>query len=286
VPQLAKLSGTTMPTLTSADAVPSSSAIGSRILCDQSLDPTSSGGTTAGEYVANGAAWVKVVDLGSQLFSPLSLSPALWLKADALSLADGATISSWPDSSGNGRSAAQANGTMQPLYKAGIINSKPVVRFDGVNDYLATSGWGLVQPCTVFLVGLLRSASTLRIMLDGTGGGNRADLYYGAASGGVSAFSMYAGATLAGPTTTATAAHVLTAVISNTASALQVDGGTATTGTGGTSNANGITLGSAYAGSSSWADLDLAEVLVYPAVLTTAQQNQVRAYLKTKYATP
>lgn len=86
----------------------------------------------------------------SAAFSPLSLSPALWLDAsDASTLydstvggslvaADGA-IARWEDKSGNGRHATQSTGVSQPLRKTGIQNGRDVARFDGANDYMAGS---------------------------------------------------------------------------------------------------------------------------------------------------
>jgi len=63
-----------------------------------------------------------------------------WWKADAITgLSDGAPVSSWPDSSVNGNNATQASSGNRPLYKTNILNGKPVVRFDGSNDFLEFS---------------------------------------------------------------------------------------------------------------------------------------------------
>lgn len=59
-----------------------------------------------------------------------------WLKADALSLADGDAVSSWTDSSGEGNHATQATSSKQPSYRLGVLNNYPVVRFDGTADML------------------------------------------------------------------------------------------------------------------------------------------------------
>jgi hypothetical protein len=53
------------PVVVSADTTPSSATKGSRIICDHTKDPTGGAGTTGGEYLASGSAWVKVVDLGA-----------------------------------------------------------------------------------------------------------------------------------------------------------------------------------------------------------------------------
>jgi hypothetical protein len=70
-------------------------------------------------------------------FDPLTLSPAIWLKADAITgLVDGDSVITWADSSGNGRDVGQVTAASRPLYKTGIINGLPILRFDGANDYL------------------------------------------------------------------------------------------------------------------------------------------------------
>ncbi|MFM6251071.1 MAG: hypothetical protein ACKPEQ_18315, partial [Dolichospermum sp.] len=41
--------------------------------------------------------------------------------------------------SGNGRNAIQATATNQPAYTANGLNGKPVLTFDGINDFLVSS---------------------------------------------------------------------------------------------------------------------------------------------------
>jgi hypothetical protein len=61
----------------------------------------------------------------------------LHLAADQISgLSDGQAISSWSDLSGKGRHAVQAAESARPVYKPHVLNDFPVVRFDGINDYL------------------------------------------------------------------------------------------------------------------------------------------------------
>lgn len=57
-------------------------------------------------------------------------SNILWLKADDISLSDGASVASWADASGNGNDVVQTSGIKQPTYQAtSNINSGPAVRF-------------------------------------------------------------------------------------------------------------------------------------------------------------
>ncbi len=77
----------------------------------------------------------------------------LWLDAGTITgLADGATVTNWPDQSSNGRHYNTSSGT-KPIYKTAIINSLPIVRFNGTTQWLYNSGkYNPSGPITVFLV--------------------------------------------------------------------------------------------------------------------------------------
>lgn len=55
----------------------------------------------------------------------------IWMKADALLLADGDPVSTWPDSSTNSNDATQGTSGFMPTFVENVVNGKPVVRFDG-----------------------------------------------------------------------------------------------------------------------------------------------------------
>src|SRR5205814_8881189 len=61
----------------------------------------------------------------------------LWLIADAgVTAGAGGKVTAWQDQSGNGNNAAQTTADMSPLLVNNAINGKPVLRFDGVDDFL------------------------------------------------------------------------------------------------------------------------------------------------------
>jgi len=65
----------------------------------------------------------------------------LSLKADIGITKDGnGYVSAWADQSGEGNNAVQATSSYQPKHVENVINGKPVVRFDGANDYMVSSG--------------------------------------------------------------------------------------------------------------------------------------------------
>lgn len=80
-------------------------------------------------------------------FSPADIAGlALWVEADAgtSTTTDGAAVSTWNDQSGNDRHIT-GSGSTRPVYKADILNGKPVLRFDGVDDVLAAGSGATIQ---------------------------------------------------------------------------------------------------------------------------------------------
>lgn len=64
----------------------------------------------------------------------------LWLKADAGVTTNAVGgVTQWDDQSGNANTAAQADENLAPKLVNNAINNKPVLRFDGVNDYLGVA---------------------------------------------------------------------------------------------------------------------------------------------------
>jgi hypothetical protein len=62
-----------------------------------------------------------------------------WFKADAITgLVSGASVSVWPDASGNGDDATQSSNSNRPTFITSAINGLPVVRFNSANqNYLS-----------------------------------------------------------------------------------------------------------------------------------------------------
>lgn len=70
--------------------------------------------------------------------SELGQSLALWLDADDIStiILDGTNLSQWLDKSGNSYHASQTTPTNRPIYNPAGLNNKPIIIFDGINDFL------------------------------------------------------------------------------------------------------------------------------------------------------
>jgi hypothetical protein len=84
-----------------------------------------------------------IVASGFSGFSPLDLSPALWLDAADTSTitASGGSVSQWNDKSGNGRNVTQATGLNQPTTGSATQNGLNVLSFDGSNDSLVSAAF-------------------------------------------------------------------------------------------------------------------------------------------------
>jgi len=66
----------------------------------------------------------------------------LHLDADAITgLSDNDSVTQWDDLSGEGNHATQTTEANRPTYKTGVLDGKPVVRFDGSNDHLLVSSF-------------------------------------------------------------------------------------------------------------------------------------------------
>jgi hypothetical protein len=96
-------------------------------------------------------------------FRPTSISGLqLWLDSmqglfDATSggnpvTTDGAAVARWEDKSGNNRNALQATSNNRPILKTSVQNGKNGIRFDGINDSMATGSFAHSVPLTLFLV--------------------------------------------------------------------------------------------------------------------------------------
>ena len=91
-----------------------------------------------------------------------------WLKADAGVTATGGKVSVWKDQSGKGNDASQADAGSQPALVSGVINGKPVVRFDGTAPSLVAAdspSLNLAADITTFFVAKFDDFATYRAVL-------------------------------------------------------------------------------------------------------------------------
>lgn len=63
---------------------------------------------------------------------------AIWLDANSGVTVNAGNVTQWTDLSGNGRNATQATTANSPILINNVLNGQSVIRFDGINDFLGT----------------------------------------------------------------------------------------------------------------------------------------------------
>lgn len=72
--------------------------------------------------------------------------------AKTIPAGDGDVIGAWADKSGNGKDATQATTAQKGTYQLGIVNTRPVVRFDGTDDGYEIGDFSSLSGSEVFVV--------------------------------------------------------------------------------------------------------------------------------------
>jgi hypothetical protein len=224
---------------------------------------------------------------------PVTDGLVMHLDADSITgISDGAAIGNWSDVSGEGNPAVQTASSYKPRYSASSSAfNKPVVRFDGVDDFLdLNENMVHVGSFTVFIAAQFDNTQNggdrYLISAQAGSGDTRLRIVWDAAPS-PDRFNMRAGSSEALPSWAAnadTAPHIftLTSVMSG-----YLDG----TYLGSTSNTSTLTptalnLGS-YGGEvytrKGFFRGDVAEVILYNRVLSPEENNRVGYYLAEKY---
>ena len=229
-----------------------------------------------------------VADAGE---TPVSGGLVAWFDAaDASTVTtSGSTVTRWADRSGNGNHAVASKGTV--TYATAARNGRNVVRFDGSSTLLAPDSASLdVAGPGITIVVVYRASAvantwafvnkenTWEVGERGAGGG-----FTAAVQGGC---WTWVGAQAAAANTWHTATFRY-----SPSWLFTIDSGGVVTAPSPCSsaivpNGNGLTLGGRGNGATSALTGDLAEVLIYDRALSDAENDQVRAYLTTKWGTP
>jgi len=95
----------------------------------------------------------KIILIPPTPFSPTDITGCqLYLKADVGITKDiDGYVSQWNDQSGYVNNATQGIGVSQPLYVDNYINEKPIIRFDGSNDFMSFSNI-ILSDSSIFIV--------------------------------------------------------------------------------------------------------------------------------------
>lgn len=255
-----------------------------------------------GLRVGNGInlGWIDLVPrrggVTTSPFSPLDLSPVLWLSADVGTYTDtsrttptinaGDLVRGWTDRSGTGNHATQPQSpatTHIATYQTNVINGKPVVRFDG--DDALTHGWNNgTNPCTVFVVGNRNGgAASYQSFIISTSG------LFLARSIASANWGAYFNVDLASSYSVNGAFKICTTVVRAYNDIDLVTNGTKenkTSGTGWYSSTERVVGATAVGSGAQGVTGDIAEIIVYGSALSDTNRAKVETYLSTKYNLP
>ncbi len=220
-------------------------------------------------------------------FSPLDLANLLaWYKADGTLWQDSARttpvasdanpIGAWDDESGNGNHAIQATGAKRPTYKTGIINGRPTVRGDGIDDLLSFTV-PQSEPQHVYAVVDTTNVGTgYRIALTSSGGPG---VYFGATAKDRKPL-VYSGADKATWTTAIARAAIIRWRLAVSDSGVRVDDSAEETAAMTAASGNWTEI---FGGVVQPSAVDYAEIVVANAI-TAAEDALLMAYLNAKWA--
>lgn len=220
-------------------------------------------------------------------FDPRRLgSLAIWLDASQLfGVADGAEVATWNDLSGNGNDATQSTSSKRPTYQTNILNGRPALQFDGVDDFLATAVLSYPQPNTVFVVVSTPAAGANSYdIIDGHSTGDRTKLSVldSASSGHL---TLFAGASLIGSVDRSNATHIFTGIFDGASNSESFVDGVSESGPGdgGTQAVAGLTIGAKKSQNGNFFKDYIFEFMVFNERFVAGKLREAWRYLGRKY---
>jgi hypothetical protein len=217
----------------------------------------------------------------------------IWLKADALvGLSDGDPLATWADSSNSSINATQSTTSKKPTYKTGVVNGKPIVRFDGVDDFMSTASMSLSSHFTAFFVGSAEKGSPVYVehgsnadssdgmRVSGNGGLGNLNGFVVNRSGAHAANISYG---WLGQTVFKIASFKYDGSHTIKMNGASVSAGTVTGSTISDSKASNTLYIGAKNGTSSQMTGDIAEIVIYDTVLSDYKIISIEDELATKY---
>jgi len=212
---------------------------------------------------------------GTESWTPLELSPVLWLDgsdSSSVTLVSG-KVSQWNDKSGNGHHAVQSSSSKRPTYDTAALNGLNLLYFDGSDDKLDQQTTTNVEYRDLYIVLDLQNNTGIRMIFGHyqnqddslryvNGGMNTTpdvnDWHYGQTS------NVYVNGTQT--QTVPSGYHIIRTYRSNT---------------------NGFGSTFRYEVSSDFLNRrfkgDIAEIVVFTSILSTAKREKVEGYLAHKW---
>ncbi|MDO8429607.1 MAG: LamG domain-containing protein, partial [Candidatus Daviesbacteria bacterium] len=235
--------------------------------------------------------------LSSGIVQPTSFNGLkVWYLANAQDSSDDSTLGSLFDSSGNNYTTTQGTAANKPTFKTNIINSLPIVRFDGTNDSFNATSYSAFMNTSNFSFFAVAKTNV------SNDGGNHTILGrnhsasggawdFGIATNGKVNISTWNGSgtqtQVKGATALGTSSfYIISATDDGTTRTIYLNGTQDNSGTGTTINdtiSTPVTVGVAHGGSAELWNGDIAEVILYNRSLSSTERQTIETYLSNKY---
>jgi len=192
--------------------------------------------------------------------------------AAQLNLSDNANVFTFDDQTGNNHDLTAGNA---PTFKTNIVNNNPIVRFDGVDDFLDVSFSIISQPVNIYLAFKMQSLTSRDDVLDSNN--TNTQFLFGPRS---TNYTLFAGSFISGGSPD-TNFHIASWLGDGSSSTIRIDGTQVASGNPGSNGLDGITLGANAFGNLP-AEVDIGEILVYPQD-KSSKQSSIETYLGNKW---
>jgi len=211
-------------------------------------------------------SYLYILGNGGKAFVPTDINGCvLWLRADGIiGLSDGDPVGTWADESGSGNDISQATESAK--------NGKPAVLFDGIDDWLQ-GFFTWTQPQDIFVVLKVVTIGQNKYIWDAAATHNHMVFITYTPS----TVKLYAGGFVTSSETLDTNAHIWHTVFNGASSKIAMDDNTPDTGNvGAGTSSGGLTLaGDGSAGSGSWTNIYVCEIVGYDNVLSSVDEDFV-----------
>jgi hypothetical protein len=219
----------------------------------------------------------------------------MWLDASSLNLASNAAVSSWSDRSGNGNNAVQNTSTWRPRYIINALNGRPLLRFDGANDFLQTGAISGLNTNTQSIIMVAKNNNNntgffYRAAYTSGAGSNSNQMigtYYQPSSNNIITHTRDAAGNFRSATLGSGGQYAIMETVWNVTTLTSYRNGSVS---GTISGANAIPtghtmsrIGANSAGQNYFLGGDIAEVIVYSTAINTTQRTLIDNYLSSKY---
>ena len=200
-------------------------------------------------------------------------------------------VGTWTDLSGNGRHAVQATQALKPVFRMNSIGGKPVVKFDGIDDYMTVdAAVGPTTPFSIYIVGKLTTATAAFKNVIGMSQNTAVKNWlYGFTNADSNATFLVLNTTgiTSNAATFTDPQIILTQINLNSQTGLSEVrvSGNSKTGTQGTVTSDAVYFGARTLGGAFqlWADFQFAEVIIYNRLLNSMENRRIEYYLSRKW---